>query len=81
MASKKQPDINPETHNLWSIYGYPKFGSLDDRINEVAYSREEAHQKAEYFRAQGFQKLMIKPVKFRHDKPYKPRYEDKPFTY
>ena len=73
MAGKKQPDINPETHNLWSIYGYPKFGSLADRINETAHSQEEAHQMKESLKAEGYTKLMIKPVKYRHDKQYRPR--------
>jgi hypothetical protein len=73
MAGMKYPDIDPATHNLWSIYGYPKFGPLSDRINEKAQSREEAHQMKESLKAEGYTKLMIKPVKYRHDKQYRPR--------
>jgi len=73
MAGKIYPDIDLATHKLWSIYGYPKSGFFAERINERANSREEAEEIKKELKARGYTKLMIKPVKYQHDREYKSR--------
>ena len=71
MANKKYPPINLETHSLFSIYAYPKFGNYEDRIRETAYSLAEAMQVKADLKKEGYTRIMALPVKYQHDKEYR----------
>lgn len=73
MPGIKYAPIDPVNHSLFSIYGYPKFGTNEDRIRESATSRDAAQDRMEELKKMGYTKLMIVPVRYQHDKEYRPR--------